>query len=1085
MSTGAILFTDMVEPTALRTRLGDDRADLLRSHHDALLTSAIEANHGAVTRWTGDGVKAAFSTASDAVVAAVAIQRAVRDYGTSDAAIAAFQMRIGLSIGEVTIDDAGDQAGLAVVEAARLEALARPGEILATEMVRMLGQRRSSVAFEEVGERTLKGLDGVVVVYRVVDLVNNTAPPMPRTLLADQRFPLVGRDREIAAFRSRWDSARTGAGGLMLASGQPGIGKTRFVSHCADIAHQSGAIVLAGECSSDVDVPYQPLAMAFRTVAVLDSTLEHTMSTGAGSLGRLFPGSTSSHSDAQPELARLELFDAVTALVERLSKVHPVLLVVEDLHWATAPTVLLLRHLIREQGAHRLLLMGTYRPADLGSSHPLRELLTDIRFTERSTVVELEILSEANVAQLVTSFVPSAPITRVAAVAHTVHRESAGNPFFASELVHHLSTTGQLERALDGTADHQMPTPASVHDVVAHRVSLLAPGAHEVLTLAAVIGPTFDVELLASVVDRRADDVLDVLEDVARAGIVVEVGVDRFSFVHAIVRTSMLDEMSASRTARAHRRIAEALEARGAEQFDELARHWQLAGEESKSTKHLATAARRDMVALAFESARLRCQQVIDIHARTPQTEVAERAEAWLGLAAAFRALGDPGFRDAVVRAGRLARSVRDTALMAEAASMSTWFGTSLFFAAETPDIELIELCQDSLSMLSDTDPMRVRILTTLASHLTFDPTRDRRVKLINEANDLAAQHDDPLLTADVLHAEFACLWDPSTLERRQQIARDLGRLARATGDLRTEFLGGFFSAYCLVELGEFPAALARLRELAPVIDATKIASNAFHTERLMLTIDIACCGPGVQERIDDLFRRYGPAQTSSPSAGPTQGDAESTWMVQTAVVAYQGGVLGHMVAALQSMTVGPQARMWSAGLAVALLWAGDLVGAEEVLDRPEEISMNYFWLPATQARAEAAAELRRRDQCQQIFDEVLPYRGRMSVTGGGSSCFGLVSRTLGVLALVLDDVPAAIELLSEAVEHADRIDAVFEAVSSRRSLASALGTAGRIAEAAAIADHALAVADERGFTREAQLIREVRASLNEAGGSG
>ncbi len=151
MSTGAILFTDMVEPTALRTRLGDDRADLLRSHHDALLTSGIEANHGAVTRWTGDGVKAAFSTASDAVGAAVAIQRAVRDYGTSDDAIAAFQVSIGLSVGGVTIDEAGDQAGLAVVEAARLEALARPGEILATEMVRMLGQRRSSVAFEEVG----------------------------------------------------------------------------------------------------------------------------------------------------------------------------------------------------------------------------------------------------------------------------------------------------------------------------------------------------------------------------------------------------------------------------------------------------------------------------------------------------------------------------------------------------------------------------------------------------------------------------------------------------------------------------------------------------------------------------------------------------------------------------------------------------------------------------------------------------------------------------------------------------------------------------------------------------------------------
>jgi hypothetical protein len=418
---------------------------------------------------------------------------------------------------------------------------------------------------------------------------------------------------------------------------------------------------------------------------------------------------------------------------------------------------------------------------------------------------------------------------------------------------------------------------------------------------------------------------------------------------------------------------------------------------------------------------------------------------------------------------------VRNTELMAEAASMSTWFGTSLFFAAETPDVELIELCEDTLSMLAETDPMRVRILTTLASHLTFDPTRDQRQKLIDEAKDLAVQHDDPLLTADVLHAEFVCLWDPSTLERREQIARDLGRLARATGDVRTEFLGGFFSAYCLVERGDLPASRARLHDLAPVVAATKNPSDAFHRERLLLTIDIARCVPGVHERIDELFRRYGPPLSSTPSTGPTQGDAEASWILQMAILAYQAGALGDQVGALQSMTTGPQARMWAAGLALALLWAGDPVGAEEVLDRPEAIPMNYFWLAVAQARAEVAAELGRRDHCRRIFDELIEYRGRMSVTGGGSSCFGLVSRTLGVLALAMDDVPVAIEQLTEAVEHADRIDAVFEAVSARRSLTAALAAAGRIDEAAVMADTALAVADQRGFTREADLLRRAR----------
>ncbi|MBK9181114.1 MAG: AAA family ATPase [Acidimicrobiales bacterium] len=1070
VSTGAILFTDMVDSTALRSRLGDDRADLLRKHHDDLLASVIEAHRGTVTRWTGDGVKAAFSTASDAVGAATAIQRAVIDYGTGDGAVAAFEVRVGLAVGEVTIDEGGDRRGVAVIEAARLEALARPGQILATEAVRMLGHRRSNVAFEEVGERTLKGLDQPVLVYRVIDLEHGTAPPIPRLLVIDRRFPLVGRDQQVAAFRSSWDDARAGSGGLMLVRGQPGIGKTRFVSQCADIAHQSGAIVLAGVCGSDVDVPYEPVVMACRSAGGFDETLDLAMSTRAGSLGRLFPGSTSSRIDTQPELARLELFEAVAALVGRLSRVHPLLLVVEDLHWATAPTVLLLRHLIQERDAHRLLIMGTYRPADLGASHPLRELLADVRSSGRTTIADLEVLSEANVAEMVTSLAGSAPITRVADIAHTVHHESAGNPFFASELLHHLASTGQLEQALTGAADHRMTTPDSVHDVVAQRLSRLAPGTHEMLTLAAVIGPTFDVGLLATVVDRDADDVLDVLEEVARAGIVVEVGVDQFAFVHAIVRTSMLDELSASRRARAHRRIAEALEARGAEQFDELARHWQLAGMESKSTKHLARAARRDLVALAFESARERYRQVIDLLNSDPHADVVERANAWLGFGAAARALGDASFRQAIVRAGRLARTARNPELMAEAASMSTWLGTSLFFIAEMPDTELIELCEDAISMLADDDPMRARILATLASHLTFGSTREPREKLIAEANDLAGRHGDPPLAADVLHAEFVCLWEPATLERREQIARDLGRLARATGDTQTEFISGFFAAYCLLERGDLPGSRARLHELAPVLELTKNEFNVFHTHRLLLTIDIVRSESDAQQRVDELFRRF----------RSTTADAEGTWMIQTAVLAYQAGALGQMVDALQAMTTGPQSRMWEAGLGLGLLCAGDRAGAEAVLDRPEEIPRNYFWLPVLQARAEVAAELGRRDHCQQIFDEVREFRGLMSVTGGGSSCFGLVSRTMGVLALALEDVTGAIELLTEAVEQADRIEAVFEAVSSRRSLAGALAAAGRTDAAATLLDEALTVAERRGFAREAQLIQRAQADRSE-----
>jgi class 3 adenylate cyclase len=1064
VSTGAILFTDMVDSTALRSRLGDDRADLLRTHHDDLLASVVTAHSGTVNRFTGDGVKAAFPTASDAVGAAVAIQRAVIDYGTGDDSVAAFQVRVGLAVGEVTIDDNGDRRGVAVIEAARLEALARPGEILATEMVRMLGQRRTNVVFEEVGERTLKGLDHPVLVYRVVDVEHGTAvPSVPQILIADQRLPLVGRDQHIAAFTTQWNDAKAGSAGLLLVRGQAGLGKTRFVAHCADIAHDSGALVLGGLCSSDVDVPYEPLAMAFRAASGLDDALDMAMAARSGSLARLFPGSMSSSAETQPVLARVELFEAVAALVRRLSRSRPLLLVVEDLHWASAPTLLLLRHLIEEHNDQRLLIVGTYREADLDAAHPMRDLLADLRNGARTQLTELSLLTERDVVQLVTALAPAAPVTRIAGIAATIRHESAGNPFFASELLHHLTITGQLERALGEGSDHRLPVPESIQEVLRQRLLRLPQGTQELLTLGAVIGPTFDVDLTAAVAGQPVDDVLDLLESVARSGIVSEVGVDTFGFVHAIVRNALLAELSASRLARTHRRVAEALEARGAEQFDELARHWQLAGVESNATKYIAKAAERDMVALAYESAKARYQQVIDLLQHDVNADLAQRARAAIGLAAATRSLQDPSFRDLVARAGRLARAARNPELMAEAASLTYW---TSFYVAEVPDQEMIELCEDALDALPDTHPMRVRLLVALSLHLTFTPDQQQREKIIDEAREIAEQHGDPLLSANVLYAEFVSLWEPSTIARRERVARDLGRLARATGDPHTEFLCGFFTAYCLAERGDVEASTARLHQLAPVVDATRSSYFGFVVQRLLLTIGIFRSEPGAQARVDVLFQRYGTSQV----------DAEPTWMIQTAVLAYQAGTMGHLVNPLQAMTAGAQSRMWAAGLAVALLWSGDTAGAEEVLDQPDEIPKTYFWLPVMQARAEVAAGLGRTDHCRRMFDELLPYRGGIGITGSGSSCFALVSRTLGLLALALDELPLAVELLTEATEQATRNGTVFDGVTSRRLLAVALRASGATEEPTRLLEMALTVADQRGFTRERDLIRQLLA---------
>lgn len=1058
VTTGAILFTDMVGSTELRSRLGDEAADELRRHHDDLLARAVAEHGGEVLRWTGDGIKAAFTTASDAVAAAVQVQRSVSAHNADPRAVAAFQVRIGLAAGEFTID-AGDHHGMAVIEAARLEAIARPGEILATDVVRVLGQRRAQVIFEEVGERVLKGLDRPVLVHRVVDTTTAGQPALPRTLSTDRRFPLVGRTEHLSELTSRWERTRAGATGAVFVRGPAGAGKSRLIAQLAEHVHGEGGLVLAGSCNSDLEVPYEPFADALAEAVGLDEPLAAAVATRSGTLARLFPGSTSSAAEAQPAAARLELFEAVAALVDRIAVQRPVLLVLDDLHWAAAPTVLLLRHLVLRRHDVRLLVVASYRDEDLASGHALRELLADLRTSSDHARVGLDLLSEQDIAEMVAAVMPDGSRAQVGSVARVVHRDSAGNAFFACELLSHLAASGQLAAVADASVD-QLPIPESLHDVVAQRLARLGAGTDEVLRYAAVIGPSFDLEVLARVLDRSPDDVLDVLDEACRSTLVVEVGIDQFAFAHAIVRGVLLGELSATRRARAHRRVAEAIEQGGLDQFDELALHWRAAGDESRAIGYVARAARRDLIALAYESARSRYEQVLEVLARDPAAPAGVRAEAWLGYGTAVRALGDPSYMDSVIKAARLARTTRDVEVLGEAAALSIWPG-AFYFNAGLPDDDVIEVCESALAVLDTSDPIqarvRVRVLANLASHLTF-VDRERRVAIIAEATELATRLADPALVGVVLNAEFLCMWEPRTHERRVQIGRELTRIARAIGDAEFAFLGRFFTAFCLAEAADVDASMAMHDELMQLATESRNRYFSFLAERLPISIDVARCRPGVAAEVDRLATTY----------ASTYADTDGTWALHTGARALQVGTLGSMVGVLQAVGASSIPGAWKQALGLAQLWAGDLEGATYALDLVDPLPPNYFWMPVTQVRAELAVGLGRLDRCASLLDELAPYRGRLGIAASGSLCFGLVSRTIGMLALCLGRLDVAVDHLHEAVTQADALRLPFDGVVARRLLADA--TTDR-AEAEVVRARAREAATAHGFVRELELL--------------
>jgi tetratricopeptide (TPR) repeat protein len=640
-----------------------------------------------------------------------------------------------------------------------------------------------------------------------------------------------------------------------------------------------------------------------------------------------------------------------------------------------------------------------------------------------------------------------------------VCEESAGNAFFVCELLDHLRTTGRLERLVtDGRGGLELPIPDSVRDVVGQQLARLSPEVVDVLTMAAVVGLSFDLELVATVVGLPPDEVLDLIEKVARVTLVNEVGVGRYAFSHAMVRTTLLDRMSATRRALAHARVAGAIEARGGGRHDELYHHWLMAGQEEKAFTNLALAATRDLQALAYESAATRFEQVLDFTARLAAADRHLEARAWLGVGLAHRALGSAEFLPAVQRAGRLARKLRDPDLTADSALASVFPGW-FFTAAGRTEEWLIELCEDALDLLPPLDPRRVRIMSTLAVHLTFDRQRERRLDLLREAQRLARLDGEPELIGSTLSAEFIALWDPTTHDRRAEIAAQISRVARASGDAELTFLGGFFSAFCAFERGDVPVARERLAQVRPAVDASRNFYFRFLVDRLSVSLDLLTCAPGVQQAIDDLASRY----------SDTHADTSGTWALQTGVLAIQAGRLGSLADAIGTMiSESALSTNWSAAWGLALLDRGDRDGAMAALDAFAEPAMDYLWLTTMQSLADLAIGLQRIDVCERVLDELMPFRGFVGVTSSGTGCYGLVSRTLGRLALATGRTELAVELLDEAVARADVIGAPFESTSSRRSLALALIACGeRVAEVEGLVATALELSMRYGFAGE------------------
>ena len=592
-----LLFTDLVGSTELLGQLGDDEADRLRRVHFGLLRDVAIAHSGDEVKNLGDGLMVAFSGTVNAVSCAIGIQQAVYRHNARQGADR-LRVRVGLNCGEA-IRDEGDYFGTPVVVAKRLCDQAEGGQILASELMRELVGSRGDFRFRSRGSLALKGISEPLAACEVVwEPATERRIALPPPFLFDDPRTLVGRDAPLDELGRCWQDARDGRRRIAMLTGEPGIGKTRLAAEFCRTAHADGATVLLGRCYEESLVPYQPFVEALSHY-VAESPLDELqlqMGPHRATLAKLLP--ELAEQAAQPAIGGAEnsereqflLFDAVASFVGDVAGANPLILVLDDLHWADVPTLQLLRHVARSSEHASLMLLGTYRETEVDDAHPLARVLAELRRARALDTVRVGGLGEADVAELISAQAARGAPTR--AVIRLILERTEGNPFFVEEVLRDVGTDDDWSAALE-----RIGVPDSIKDLLLRRLRRLDDACKRLLTFAAVSGREFTLDVLEQVSQITADRVAENLEQAIAAQVIEEWrgSIGRYSFAHALIRETIYEQLSHTRRAQLHRRTGEAIETTVGDATDEraseLAHHFSAAGDAAKAYEYHSRAA--------------------------------------------------------------------------------------------------------------------------------------------------------------------------------------------------------------------------------------------------------------------------------------------------------------------------------------------------------------------------------------------------------------------------------------------------------------------------------------------------------------
>jgi len=1028
-----LLFTDIVGSTDRLRDLGDAAWAALLLRYHGVIRAVLAVHGGREVDTAGDGFLARFDAPGSALRAAVAAVAAVAPLRV--------EIRAGLHTGEVELD--GDaMTGVGVHLAARVMDEAGPGQVLVSATVREL-MAGSGLGFVDLGVRELKGfaerwrlfaLDPATVQgdgganqlpwkpTAEVEGQGRIEVPFPGLLSIGRSAGYVGREELLGRLEQARRQTAAGRCRAVLLCGEPGIGKTRTAAEVAQAAFDQGAIALYGRCDEDMGVPYQPFAEALDWYTT--HAAEPILGQHPGELIRLQPllgswlAGLVAPVSSDPRSEEYLLFEAIRSWLVELSRQQPVVLVVDDLHWASKPVLLLLRHVLRAAVAEGdgvcLLVLGTYRDTELSRNHALAGVMADVRHLPGVEQLSMAGLSVAEVAELMSWAAGQELDEDGRRLAESLHAETEGNPFFVGEVLRNLVETGIVRRQNDRWVVARGATivvPEGVRDVVGRRLGRLSAQTNQMLSAAAVLGRDFDVELLAALGDAPEDSLLDALDEAVRAGLIQETGADRYRFAHVLVRATLFEELSATRLRRLHRRAGEAVEKLRPDDVVALAYHFSQAGPDgegmSRAVRYGLAAAEQALQARALGDAETRFHQVLGLLDDPATREAAARMAALCGLGEAQRDQGNAEFRTTLLEAGWLAHASHNVPTLVRAALANSRGLPSMIGAVDTDRVAITEAALGSVGPQPTAD--RARLLAHLAAELCFAGDDRRRVALSDEAEGIARGLGDNELLAWVLNRTGYAAFAPDRVERLVARGEEATRLSDAAGDPAQQVLSRYFWSGALLTAGDLPGFRAVTEEMRAV------SSDAAPTIQRFAQF--------VQARVDLMDGRFDDAQRNNDDVlrqalDLGEPDGASWWGSIAMALEMLRGSIAPVVDVIGDISSQyPDFPAWWITHAVVLAMVGRTQEAREVLTRhapdPDELINDVLpfmavswlaWVPLYLDDAQLAAR---------IAATLRPYRDYWAHPY--STVLGPVTMYLAMCAATTGDLDESVALFEES----------------------------------------------------------------------